>query len=578
MTTNEETAAALERLADMMELDGANFYKIAAHRKAARRIVESGEPVTRLAAEGRLTELPDIGEKIAAKITEMVEKGSIGELEAYEQRFPPGLLDLQRVEGIGPKTTRKIWEALGISSLDELEEAARDGSIAGLPGMGEKTAANIIRAVKRLRAMGDRIPLGEALPAAAAAAAALRRHPGAHDVTIAGSIRRMRETVKDVDIIATADDPGELTGYFATIDVAAETVASGPTKCAIRTHGGIQVDLRVVPDEAFGNLLQHFTGSREHNIALRERALSQGMKVSEYGVEDADGREHRCRTEEEVYQLLGLDYIPPELREDAGEIEAAAAGRLPRLVEESDIRGDLHLHSDWSDGRGSIREMAQAARARGLEYIAVADHSRSLAVARGLTPARLSRQLEEIAALNDELDGFHVFSGMEVDILADGFLDMPDDVLEELDFVTASIHSGFGQERDRIMARLRAAAENPFVRAIGHPTGRLIGRRGAYDVDMEELIELAAHTGTALEINSHYWRLDLRDRHARAAQEAGARLVINSDAHAPADAGSLHYGVATARRGWVRRESVLNTLTAGELAAVLSKPKQGNPA
>jgi DNA polymerase (family 10) len=335
------------------------------------------------------------------------------------------------------------------------------------------------------------------------------------------------------------------------------------------------VDLRVVPHELFGNLLQHFTGSREHNIALREFAISRGLKVSEYGVEESDtGKVHQCDSEAEVYRLLGMDEIPPELREDNGEIEAAIRGDLPKLISDTDVRGDLHVHSDWSDGHASIREMAQAARELGHDYIAISDHSQSLAMTGGLTPAKLDLQLEEIAAVDAELDDFRIFSSIEVDVKADATLDLPDDSLASLDFVTVSIHSGFNQEQEQIMERLTAAMEHPSVRAIGHPTGRLINRREPYAVDIETIIKTAARTGTILEINSHFHRLDLSDHHARAAQAAGVRLAINSDAHHITDLKLLKYGIATARRGWIKPGSVINTLSTGQLAKMLDKPKE----
>ncbi len=575
MPTNRQIADALDRLADMMELDGANVYKIIAHRKAAHRIAESNFSIEELAREDRLTELPDIGEKIAAKVRAMVETGTLAELDDYERRYPPQLVELQQLQGVGPRTVRKVWEALGVSTLDEMEQAAADGSIAALPGMGGKTAANITRAIEHLRARGGRIPLGEVLPTAEEMVAALSGLPEAEQVTLAGSLRRMKETVKDIDIVATAGRPEKLSEAFCKLPAVEETVAAGPTRCSIRTYTGLQADLRVVPPKSYSNLLQHFTGSKEHNIALRELAISKGLKVSEYDVENSrTGKVHECADEAEVYGLLGLDYIPPELREDNGELEAAAAGKLPLLVEEKDMRGDLHVHSEWSDGRASIREMAEAARERGLEYIVISDHSQSLAVARGLTPERLAQQLEEVARVNTELGDFHVFTGMEVDIKADGKLDLPDEDLEQLDFVTVSIHSGFNQEREQIMERLTAAMEKPFVRCIGHPTGRLINRRDPYEIDIEGVIEAAARTGTALEINSHYWRLDLCDIHARAAREAGVTLAINSDAHGPEDVGVLQLGVATARRGWVEAGNVLNTLPLGELRRRLSLPKK----
>lgn len=574
MPSNRQIAETLEVLAEMMELAGDNRYRMIAHQKAAHRVAEADFSIAQVAREGRLTELPDIGESIAAKIEEIVATGRLKELDEYRKRFPGDLVRLQKLQGVGPKTALKVWDELGVSSLDELEEAARDGRVAALPGMGKKTEANILKAIGRLKQRGTRVLIGEALPVAEEIVERLKALPEAHNVTAAGSVRRMKETVKDIDIIATAVRPEALTEAFSALPLVDEVIGRGPTKCSIRTHTGMQVDLRVVPGEQYGDLLQHFTGSKEHNVALRELAITRGLKVSEYGVEEtATGRVHECATEEEVYRLLGLDYIPPELRENSGEIEAAAEGSLPVLIAEGDLRGDMHVHSDWSDGHASIREMALAAQKRGLEYIVISDHSQSLAVARGLTPERLKEQRREIDALNDELEGFHVFTGMEVDVKADGSLDLPDEDLGRLDFVTVSIHSGFSQSREKIMKRLEAAMAKPFVRLIGHPTGRLLGRRDPYEIDVERVIETAARTGTALEINSHYWRLDLDDVHARAAQESGVKLAINSDAHAPGDLDLLRYGVATARRGWLKPESVINTLPLAELKRLLAQPK-----
>lgn len=576
MATNAEIAQILETLAELMELDGVNKFRFIALRKAAKRVAEANFSIAGRAAAGTLTEIPDIGDKIAAKIGEITATGKLGELEEYFQKYPPALVEMERVQGVGPRTARRVWEELGVSTMAELEAAARDGSIAGLPGMGQKSADNILKGIQRLKARGDRLLLGEVLPVAEEIAALLREIPGAHNVTCAGSVRRMKETVKDVDIIATAADPVALIGAFGHLPMVAEIIASGPTKCSVRTHAGLQIDLRVVPDKLYGNLLQHFTGSKEHNVALRELAISLGLKVSEYGVEETtSGKVSECATEEEVYGLLGLDYIPPELREDSGELKAAAEGRLPRLIEASDLKGDLHLHTDWSDGHASIMEMALAARQRGYGYIAVSDHTQSLGMVRGLTPERLEEQLGEIARVNDELEGFRVFASAEVDVKSDGSLDLPDDALSRLDFVTVSIHSGFNQEKAQIMKRLRAAMENPYVRSIGHPTGRLINRREPYEVDMEEIIAMAARTGTALEINSHFQRLDLNDLHARAAQAAGVKLVINSDAHRPGHLDLLRYGIATARRGWIEPASVLNTKGTAMMEKFLLKHKAG---
>jgi DNA polymerase (family 10) len=459
---------------------------------------------------------------------------------------------------VGPKTARKIWEALGVSSLDEFEAAARRGDIAGLPGLGEKAQDNILKAIDRFRSRSTRVLLGEALPIAEEAVAVLQGLPEARNVTYAGSVRRMRETVKDVDIIATATKPEVLTGAFSRLPMVDEVIGVGPTKCSIRTHTGLQIDLRVVPHELYGNLLQHFTGSAGHNVALRELAISKDLKVSEYGVQESrSGKVHKCATEEEVYGLLGLDYIPPELRENSGEIEAAGRHALPRLIELADIKGDLHVHSDWSDGQTSIRDMALAARELGYQYIAMSDHTQSLGMVEGLNPEKLPQQLKEIERLNQEFDDFHIFSSVECDVKADATLDLPDELLDLLDFVTVSVHSGFSQSRRQIMARLRAAMENSHVRAIGHPTGRLINKREPYEVDIEEIIDMAARTGTALEINAHYTRLDLSDLNARAAQEAGVMLAINSDAHS----------------GWITPETVLNTLPLDKLTALLKEPK-----
>lgn len=578
MPTNAEIANILETLAELMELDGVNKFKFIAVQKAARRVAEANFSIGERAAAGTLTELPDIGKSIAAKIEEIVASGKLGELEEYFQKYPPALVEIERVQGVGPRTARKVWEELGVATMAELEAAARDGRIAGLPGLGQKSADNILKAIQRLKARGDRLLLGEVLPVAEGAVALLEGIPEARNVTCAGSVRRMKETVKDVDIIATASEPEALTGAFCGLPMVAEVIASGPTKCSVRTHTGLQIDLRVVEGDLYGNLLQHFTGSKEHNVALRELAISRGLKVSEYGVEEASGgKVHKCAAEEEVYELLGLDYIPPELREDNGEIQAAATGGLPKLIEAGDLKGDLHLHSNWSDGHATIREMALAAKGRGYQYIAVSDHTQSLGMVHGLTPARLEEQLQEIATVNGELEGFQVFASAEVDVKADGSLDLPDESLARLDFVTVSIHSGFNQSREQIMERLRAATENPYVRSIGHPTGRLINRREPYEVDIEEILTMAVRTGTALEINSHFQRLDLNDLHARAAQAAGVKLVINSDAHRPEHLDLLRYGVATARRGWIEAGTVLNTLSAAKMKNFLKKPKAGAP-
>jgi DNA polymerase (family 10) len=575
MPSNRQIADMLNLLGDLMELDAVNKFKTIAVRNAARRIADTNFSVEQATRDGTLTDIPDVGERIAEKIDEFIATGRLKEIDEYLERYPADLVTIQHIQGVGPKTTRKLWLDLGVRSLEDLERAAMDGRVAELPGMGEKSQENILKAIARQKKRSARLLLGDVLPIAEESVEILKSIPEARNVIYGGSVRRMKETVKDLDIIATATRPEALTGRFCRLPMVADVIAQGPTKCSIHTHTGLQIDLRVVPHELFGNLLQHFTGSKDHNVAIRELAISKGLKVSEYGVEETDsGVVHECETEEEVYRLLGLDYIPPELRENNGELAAAAEGKLPRLIEPGDLRGDMHVHSNWSDGDVSIRTMALELKERGYRYMAISDHTQSLGMVEGLNPDRVKQQLEEVAALNEELRDFHIFSSVEMDVRASGELDFGDDILEQLDFVTVSIHSGFRQNKQKIMERLRAAMENPFVRSIGHPTGRLINKRDPYEVDIDGIIEMAAETGTALEINSHYYRLDLSDIHARAAQEAGVKLLINSDAHRPREFDMLRYGIAVARRGWIRKETVLNTLPLAKLKSLLAQPKQ----
>jgi DNA polymerase (family 10) len=552
---NSELADRFELLADLLELDGADAFRLAAYRRAAARIRESAVPVAQLALEHKATKLSGIGTTIENKIVEFVETGDMTALAKLRDKLPAGLVDVMHVPGIGPKTTRKLWTELGVTSADELRAAAEQGRLSGVPGLGKKTEEKVLAALAKPKASVERRTLlGHVLPAVERAVSELRDHPAAERVSEAGSVRRRCETVHDLDIIATATDPAALTAHFASLSWIADVVAHGSTKATVVSHDGLRFDLRVVPPESYGNLLQHFTGSAAHNVALREEAVRRKLSVSEYGVENTEtGVVFRATDEEELYEHLGYEWIPPELRENRGELVAARDGALPRLVELADLRGDLHMHTDWSDGRGTLEQMVEAARVLGHHYIAICDH------AKRLKDGRLELQAEAIAGLNERVRGLRVLSGVEVDVRADGSLDLDDEALAERDWVMASIHSGFDQPRDRITSRLIAAMENPHVDCIGHPTGRKLNRRDAYDVDFEAILAAALETGTFLEINSQPDRLDLIDTHARAAAEAGVGIVVNTDAHRVHELGYLALGVAQARRGWLTAEQVVNT-------------------
>jgi DNA polymerase (family 10) len=473
------------------------------------------------------------------------------------------------VPGLGPKTARKLWQELGIASTADLRSAAEAHRLRELPGLGARTEERVLEALASAPADGarsGRALLGKALPFVAGVVVELAAHPAADRVSEAGSVRRRTETVRDLDVIATAHDAGALIEFFSSLPWVAEVVAKGGTKATVVSHDGLRFDLRVVPPDCYGNLLQHFTGSKEHNVALREDAVRRGLSVSEYGIETVEtGEVARMATEEELYDYLGYAWIPPELRENSGELEAAREGSLPVLVERTDVVGDLHTHTDWSDGKATLEEMVEAARARGYRYYAVCDH------ARRLREGRLERQAAEIAALDRRLDDIELLSGVEVDIRADGSLDMPDELLAERDWVVASIHSGFRDSPEAITRRILAAIENPLVDCIGHPTGRKINRRSPYEVDLERIFERAAETRTCLEINGQPDRLDLRDAHARAAAAAGVPIVVSSDAHSTGALDYLDFGVAQARRAWLTAADVVNTRSWPEVRELLAR-------
>ena len=574
---NADVAELIERLGDLYELDGAVVYRVLAYRRAARRIAEATEPVERLSVEGRLTDLPDVGATIAAKVEELRTTGTLASLERLQAKYPPGLVDVMRLPGVGAKTARRLFDLAGIASVDDLREAAESGRIRELPRLSERTEQKLLAAIAAGAEPRKReVLLDRAVERAAGLLAHLRAHPACVAADEAGSLRRRRETVGDLDLIAASDEPAALLAAFAELGRAddADVTAQGDSKATIVGHDGIQVDLRVVPPAAYGNLLQHFTGSKEHNVALREVAAARGLRVSEWGVEEVEsGEVFRSEDEAAVYERLGYAWIPPELRENRGELEAARDGRLPRLVEVADLRGDLHAHSTASDGKATVAQMAAAARERGYGYLAITDHSAGVGMGIGLDAGQIREHAanirEHAAGLADE--GFALLAGVEVDILADATLDLPDDVLAGLDWVVASVHGARGQTREQITARLVAAARHPHVDVIGHPTGRMLGRRDAYDVDLEAVIAACAEHGTFLEINSNPNRLDLKPTHARMALDAGVRLLINTDAHRTTTLRLIEYGVAQARRAWATADDILNTRTWAELSG-LRKP------
>ena len=553
---NSDVAERFDLLADLLELEGEDTFRVLAYRRAAARIRETGSSIAQLALDGKAKALAGIGKTIEGKIVQLVETGEIEALAKRARTIPPEVVSFMRLPGLGPKTARRIWQELGVTTLAGLKQAAEGERLRTLTGLGPKIEESVLKALaERPAASGpERTLLGVALPAVLAAVETLRDHPAAVKVSEAGSVRRRKETVRDLDIIATARDAAALIEHFVSLPWVVEVVAKGGTKATVVSGVGLRFDLRVVPPECYGNLLQHFTGSKQHNVAMREEAVRRGLSISEYGVAIVEtGEVVTHRDEKALYEFLGYQYVPPELREDAGELEAAREGTLPKLVELRDLKGDLHAHSTWSaDGKSTIEEMALAARERGYTYLAVTDHSHYL------RDGRLERQAEEIAGLNERLAPFRLLQGVEANIRADGSIDLPDDALAGLDWVIASIHTGF--ERDPT-GRVLAAMENPNVDCIGHPTGRKIGKRGPSPIELERVVVKALETGTALEIDSQPDRLDLPDPMARAAGEAGVPIAVTSDAHRALSLAYVELGVAQARRAWLSKQQVLNTRT-----------------
>jgi DNA polymerase (family 10) len=569
---NREIAGILYQMAELLELHAENRFKIIAYSKAARAIESLTEDIEQVCRDGRLEGIPGVGKAIAEKIKEYLRTGRIQSHQDLLADTPQGLAELLQISGLGPKTVFMLHEKLNITNLDELEKAAREHSIRRLPRMGVVREKNILKSIERYRKRSNRILYSTAESIVDEILTYLGGIEGLEHATAAGSYRRRKETVGDIDILATAARPEEIVAAFVKMPLVEEILAKGPTKASVIMNDTIQVDLRIVEHRSYGTVLQYFTGSKEHNVSMRQLALDRGYSLSEYSLTRlANGQDLFFDQEEEVYQALGLQYIPPELREDRGEIEAALGGRLPRLVEAKDIRGDLHVHSIWSDGRASIIELAQAARFLGYEYIALSDHSPSVGIAGGIGREKMEEKIEAVSEANDSLEGITVLMGAEVDIKADGSLDYPDDLLERMDVVVASVHMAQQQKERTITGRLISAIENENVDIIGHPTGRIINQREPSDMDFHAVLEAAAETGTALEINAHPSRLDLNDVNARAAKEMGVQMSINSDAHDAGQLLNMKYGINVARRAWLEKKDLINAMDLKDLIQFLKK-------
>jgi DNA polymerase (family 10) len=571
---NLRAAWVLEDIARLLELKDENLFKIRAYHRAARAIANLTEDLADVMSRGGIDEIPGVGKNIAEKLKELLVTGNLMYYEQLKEEIPTGLVEITNVPGVGVKMARQLYHKLGISTLDELEAAAKAHKIRQLPGLGSKTEMNILRGIEMLRTKGGRTIISIADNVAQGFLGFLRSLPGVRQAEVAGSTRRMQETIGDIDLVAAAEEPAAITEVFVQHPQVSSVLARGDTKASIITLMGLQVDLIVVQPDQFWSALHHFTGSREHNVRLRELARHKGLKINEYGVfRVADDEGLPVTGEADIYRHLGLAYIPPEMREDNGEIEAAQDNTLPDPVSAADIRGDLHVHSDWSDGVNSIEQIVGRAVEMGYDYIAITDHSKSLAVAKGLSVERLRQQDEVIGRINRENKNITVIRAIEADILANGDLDYPDEILAEKDIVVASVHSGFRQDREKITGRIISAIKNEHVDILAHPTGRLIGRRDAYDVDMERVLETAAKYNTVLEINSSPDRLDINDHYARMAKEYGIKIAVNTDAHEIGRLTEIKYGLGAARRGWLEPGDVINTLPLADLKKFLGEHK-----
>jgi DNA polymerase (family 10) len=572
---NGEIAEIFDDIADLLEIKGQNPFRIRAYRRAAQNVLTVPHDLSKLSTD-ELMKIPGIGKDLASKIKEYSETGKVKALEDLKEEIPEGVLDLIAVPGLGPKTAKLLYDKLGITNMGELERFAKAGKLRDLPHIQDKTEQNIIKGIETIKRGRERMPIGRVLPLAEEIVRQLRGKAPVKEISLAGSLRRWRDTIKDIDILVTSGDPKKVMDVFVGLPSVSDRISKGQTKSSVILSEGIQVDLRVVEESSYGAALQYFTGSKAHNVKMREMAGRNGLKINEYGIfEEKSGKTLGGKKESDIYRVLAMDYIEPEMREDTGEIESALKRTLPRLIENSDIKGDLHVHSNWSDGSHSIEDIAKEAERLNYEYIALTDHSKGIGVAHGLTEERVRSQLKEIDRINRKLSGFTILKGAEVDIKSDGSLDFSDDILRHLDIVIAAVHSGFKQSREQITSRLISAMKNPFVTVIAHPTGRLIGEREAYEVDLDKVLRVAAETGTAIEINAYPLRLDLNDIYARKAKELGIPIVISTDTHVAIQYHFMKYGVAVARRGWLEAKEVANTKGLRELKRFLAAKKRG---
>lgn len=566
---NREIADIFSHMADILEFKGDNAFRINSYRKASRVIKDLAEDIEVLAKEDRLGDIPGIGSGMAEKINQYIKVGKIDKYEEIKKGVSEGLIKMLEVPGMGPKTVALVYKELKIKGIPELEKAIHDGKLRELPGMGEKKEENILRGIRLLKEIGKRILLGVALPIVDEMVGNLKKK-GISLVSPAGSLRRMKESIGDIDILVGANKGSEIIRDFVSQPNVKEVLASGDTKGSVIVEGGIQVDIRVVEPDSFGAALQYFTGSKAHNIHLREIAKLKGLKVNEYGVFRGEKKIGGSQ-EEDIYKILGLEWIPPVLREDRGEIDSSSKGQLPRLISEKDIKGDLHVHSEWSDGTARIDDLARAAKDMGYDYIAIADHSQSIKIAGGLSPKELEEQIEEIKKINKKLKDFTILRGSEVDIKNDGSMDFPNKLLEKLDIVIGAIHTGFKQDKKTLTKRITTAMKNPNVDIIAHPSGRLIGSREPYEIDMEEILHVAGDTKTALEINAYYDRLDLDDIWSHRAKEMGIKLTIGTDSHHIDQLWMMRLGVGVCGRAWLEKGDVLNTFSLEDLMKYLTK-------
>lgn len=567
---NLEIAQMFERIADILEFKGENRFKINAYRKASRAIGSLSEDIEHLHKENRLMDIPGVGSGIAEKITEYLDTGKMSKYEEAIKGVEMGLIKLMDIPGLGPSTLKMVYKELGIKDVEGLEKTASEGRLRVLKGMGEKKEENILRGIRLFKESQQRISIGKALPLVKEIINSLRKKTGVKEIEPAGSLRRMKETIGDIDILASGSNGKEIISAFVSLPTVKDVLASGETKGSIIVEGNIQVDLRVVEKGSFGAALQYFTGSKLHNIHLREMAKRLGLKISEYGIFRGD-KKIGGEIEEDIYSAIGLDWIPPELREDKGEIEAAGKKSLPNLVKVEDIKGDFHVHSNWSDGAETIEDIAEMARELGYQYIAITDHSKSTKIANGLTEERLLGQIKEIRELNKKLRGIKVLAGSEVDIKTDGTLDFPEELLKELDIVVAAIHIGFKEDEETITNRVVSAMENPYVNIIAHPTGRLISSREPYKLNLKKMFEAAVETGTAIEINAFYDRLDLNDVQCQMAKGMGVKMAIGTDAHYSSQLQMMEYGLGVARRGWLEKRDLINTMSYKKLMEWLNR-------